>query len=263
MSPVTRYTGGEEPHIDFPPIETVNVEYGGGASVAAGADDISGYGEGELEAGYAIGYKEDVTEGREQSGERTVYYKVSAKGTGAAGIPLIGEGYTGALAGESTLAVTWDAKGHATKLSVTGGGAYDHGEDFTVPAHDVKAALRYVDALKVKNNSRSGRKVEFQIDLDLDDATERELILAVVRGANPVPGMGLDKLSAARRLWQLVERRGKIQVRHYATDASTRSLDIETPVASLGAGYDTTSAELTRAEDYKRGQGFVPSLRCQ
>jgi hypothetical protein len=263
MSPVTRYTGGEEPHVEWPPIETVNVEYGGGASVSAGADDISGYAEGEVEMAQALGYKEDVTEGREQSGERTVYYKVSAKGTAAAGIPLIDEGYTGALAGELTLAVTWDAEGHAKKLSIAGSGAYEHGEDFTLPAKDMKAALQHVDSLRFKHNSRSGKKVEFQIDLDLDDATERELILALVRGANPLPGMAVDKVSAGRRLWALIEREGKIQVRHYKTDASTRSLDVETPLATIGAGYDTTRADLTGAVDYNRGQGFVPSLVCR
>ena len=102
-APLQRFGIGDEydMNIDFPPIETVQFEYGGGVSGSVEADGAGGYGEGGLEGAYALGYKQNFTEGRESSGDRTVFYKVSGKATGAGGLPMVGPGFTGNLAGES------------------------------------------------------------------------------------------------------------------------------------------------------------------
>ena len=91
---------------------------------------------------------------------------------------------------------------------------------------------------------------------------ERELALALVTGVGPASSMPM-RVNAGRRLWKLVQEKGKIQLRHYATDATTDRVGIKTPVASAGIAHDTTSAELTGAEDYQDGRGFLPSLVCR
>ena len=261
LKAATRFLAGEDPHVDWPPIESVSYEQAGGASGTAEVDDMSGYGEASLAAGYAIGIKRDMTEGGENSGDVTVYYRVNAKAGGSAGLPMLTEGYTGALAGELTLAFTLDRHLEPKKLSLTGTGNWEHGEQDRIPMTNAKAALQFIDGLDVKANERSGRKGEFQIDVTLDEQAERQLALAFVNGVNPVGGP-VSRVNAARRLWELVERKGQIQLRHYVTDSTTKSVKIETPIVSGGVAYDTTSAELTRAEDYERGRGFVPSLVC-
>jgi hypothetical protein len=258
----TRFAGGEDPHIDFPPIESVTYESSAAGNVTAGIDEQGGYANGSIEAGLALGVKKDLTEGKESSGETTVFYKVNAKGGAAAVLPLVGTGYTGTLAGELTLALTYDKDWHATKLSVTGVGGYDRGAEFGGNFTDVRAALRHIDALELQYNDRSGAKLEFQIDLALDDATERQLALAFVRGANPLGGPR-DRYVAGRQLWQMIESKGQIQVRRYDTDASLRSVGLDLGLATGGIAHETTSAELTGAEDYKRGRGFVASVICR
>jgi hypothetical protein len=262
-APVQRFGIGDEYDIDidFPPIETVQFEYGGGVSGSAEADDgAGGYGEGALEGAYALGYKQDVTEGRESSGYKTVYYKVNGKLSGAAGAPFIGPGYTGNLAGELTLAVTWDSDNHAKKLSLQGVGSYDSGVQFAGSQKNLAAALKYIDALELKANDRSGKKLEFQVDLALTDANEQRLALAFLSGV--APG---TQVAAGNQLWHLFEQKGEIQMRTYDTDAATASAEVELPLVRAAGGgitYENTSAELTGASEYKPGVGFLPSERC-
>jgi hypothetical protein len=262
MSPVTRYTGGPEPHIDWPPLESVSFEYTGGVSATSEVEDISGYAEGGLEGAEAIGAKLDVTKGEKDSGDRTVYFKVNARAGASVGLPLLEEGYTGTLAGELTLAITYDRDNHAKRLSLTGVGNWEHGEQDRLPLDDRVLALRHIDALDVKSNERTGGKSEFQIDLALTDQAERELALALVTGVGPASGLAM-RVNAGRRLWKLVQEKGKIQLRHYATDATTDRVGVDLEVASGGIAYDTTSAELTSAKDYEAGRGFLPSLVCR
>ena len=108
-------------------------------------------------------------------------------------------------------------------------------------------------------NRRSGKKLEFQVDLELDDANERHSLGAfLTAGSRP----GRPGRLAGRQLWNLMEQKGKIQMRHYDTDADTQSVGLDAVVAGGGIAHDTTSAELTSAEDYESGQGFVPSVVC-
>jgi hypothetical protein len=257
LSPLNRFGIGGEPHIDFPPIESVSYEQTGGVSVGADLESSGGYGNGSLEFGGALGVKRNLL-----NGETTAYYKLNGKGQGAAGMPLIGPGFTGALNGELTLSVTWDKDLQATKLSLQGVGGYEGGVEGQANAKDLQAALRYIDQLELKANSRSGKKLEFQVDLVLSDANERALAMAFLRGANPAGGV-VDKAAAGRQLWNLFESRGQIQMRHYDTDSDHQSAGLDVVVAGGGIAHDTTSAELTSAEDYEHGQGFVPSVVCR
>ena len=163
MTPVTRYTGGPEPHIDWPPVESVSFEYAGGVSGSAEVADISGYGEAGVEGTEAIGVKFDLTEGERDSGDRTLYYKVNAKLGGSLGLPLLEEGYTGALAGELTLALTYDREGHAKRLALTGVGQWELGEQNRLPLDDrmgrcgisTPSTSRATGARAARANSRS------------------------------------------------------------------------------------------------------------
>ena len=87
LSPLNRFGIGGEPHIDFPPIESVSYEQTGGVSVGADLESSGGYGNGSLEFGGALGVKRNLI-----NGETTAYYKINGKGQGAAGMPLIGPG---------------------------------------------------------------------------------------------------------------------------------------------------------------------------
>ena len=60
-----------------------------------------------------------------------------------------------------------------------------------------------------------------------------------------------------------MEQKGEIQMRHYDTDADTQSVGLDAVVAGGGIAHDTTSAELTSAEDYVSGRGFLPSVVCR
>ena len=186
LSPLNRFgISGGEPHIDFPPIETVAYEQSGAISVGVDVDSTGGYANGSLELGAAIGFKRDMTEGRDSSGEITAYYKINGKAQGAAGMPLIGPGFTGALNGELTMSVTWDKHGNAKKLSLQGVGGYEGGVEGKAHPTDLKAALKYIDQIDLTANSRSGKKLEFQVDLELDDATERQLPGSIPDGGSP------------------------------------------------------------------------------
>ena len=177
-------------------------------------------------------------------------------------MPLIGPGFTGALNGELTLSVTWDKDLNATKLSLLGVGGYEGGVEGRANPKDLQAALKYIDEIDLKANSRSGKKLEFQVDLALTDANERALAMAFLRGANPAGGV-VDKAAAGRQLWNLFESKGDIQVRHYDTDADHQSVGLDVVVAGGGIAHDTTRAELTSAVDYAPGQGFVASVVCR
>ncbi len=263
LKPLNRFgVSGGDPHIDFPPIESVSYEQSGGVSGGVDLESSGGYGAGSLELGTAIGFKRDMTRGRDSSGEITAYYKINGKGQGAAGMPLVGPGFNGALAGELTMAVTFDSRGVPRKLSVQGVGGYEGGVEGRAHPKDLQAALKYIDSIDIKANDRSGKKLEFQIDLDLNDETAGPLALAFIRGVNPA-GNVADKALAGRQLWTLVEQKGKIQMRHYDTDADHQSVGLDAVVAGGGIAHDTTSAELTSAEDYIPGQGFVPSVVCR
>jgi len=263
MKPLNRIgISGGDPQIDFPPVESLGYEQGGGGNLFVGIDSSGGYGNGGVEFGAAIGFKRDMTTDRESSGDVTAYYKVNAKGQGAAGTPMIGPGFTGALAGELSVALTWDRHLKAKKLTIQGVGGYEGGVEAVAQGQDLQAALKYIDSIELKANSRSGKKLEFQIDLDLDDATERQLAVALVTGVNPMGG-GVNTVVAGRQLYDIMKRKGKIQMRHYDTDADTQSFGLDALVAGGGIAHDTTSAELTSARDFVQGRGFVPSVLCR
>jgi hypothetical protein len=262
LAPVQRFGIGDEYEIDidWPPIETVQFEYTGGAGASAEVDSAGGYGEGSFEAGHALGVKRDMTEGRKSSGDVTVFYRINSKASGAGGVALIGPGFTGNLAGELTLAVTWGSDGSAKKLSLRGVGGYDGGVQFRGSQQNLAAALKYIDALDLKTSDRSGQRLEFQVDLELTDENERGIAMAFLTGVTPG-----GQVAAGNQLWNLFEREGDIQMRTYDTDAATASADLELPLVRLASGgiaFDTSSAELTGAADYEPGQGFVPSVTC-
>lgn len=255
LKPLNRFgVDGGDVHIDFPPVESVSYEQSGTINLGVSADSAGGYGSASIDIGGALGFKRDLIKG-----ETTAYYKLSGKGQGAAGLPVVGPGFTGALNGEISMAITWNDKGHATRLSLKGVGGYEGGVEGLANPKDLRAALRYIDALELKANHRDGRRLEFQIDLDLsDDATQTQLVTALLTGIPPG-----GRAEAGRQLWNLMEQKGRIQLRRYDTDADTQSVGLDLVVAGGGISHDTTSAELTSAEDFVAGRGFVGSLVCR
>ena len=147
-------------------------------------------------------------------------------------------------------------------LTVLGQGGYEGGEVPRVKLGSLKQALKRVDALDIRSGSQGGKKAQFQIDLDLKDPQVQASALAFLRGVNPAGGVA-DKLAAGRELWNTIEQKGKLQVRHYDTNSHNTSASVDAVVAGGGFAYDTTAAELTSANDYQPGEGFVPSAVCK
>ena len=89
---------------------------GGNASI--GVDSPGGYANGSIDLGQALGIRKNLTEGKPNSGDITAYYRVDGKLAGEGGL-LVGEGAGGALAGDQTLAVTFELRGKPKALTLT------------------------------------------------------------------------------------------------------------------------------------------------
>jgi hypothetical protein len=254
-------TGGT-PHIDWPQVESVAYQGSMQANAGVGIDSVAGYADAAVEGGAAIGIRKNLTDGLPDSGDLAFYYKLNAKGSGNAGGHLIGPNYSGALAGDLTLSVILDKRGAIKTLSILGQGGYEGGDVPRVKLSNIKEALKRIDGLELKSGSQSGRKVQFQVDLDVRDPQVQALVVAFLRGVNPVGGP-VDRGQAAAQLWNTIEQKGKIQLRHYDTDSHNDSAQVDAIVAGGGFARDTTEAELSSAEDYRPGEGFIASAVCR
>jgi hypothetical protein len=248
-------------HIDVPPVESVAYEINAGADASYNIDTPGGYGKGSLSLGSAIGIKKNLTHGKPNSGDITAYYRYNGK-AGLDGGLLVGEGFGGALAGDMTLAVTFASDGKPKALSLTGTGGYEGKVALRGKFSDLAGALHGIDALDINANAGSGRKAQFQIDLPLADPDVQGAALQFLQGVNPVTGTPASRAAAGSQLWNAIKDDAKVQVRTYDTNSSRTGVNIDAVVAGGGVNYDTTGSDLTSAQDYVPGVGFIPSATC-
>jgi hypothetical protein len=248
-------------HIDVPPIESVAYELNAGADLSYSIDGLGGYGKGSLSALQTLGIKHNLTSGKPNSGDTTVYYRYN----GTAGIDgglLIGAGFGGALAGDMTLAVTLDSHGKPKTLSLIGTGGYQGKVALRGRFADLASALHGIDALDINADDASGKKAQFQVDLPLDDPDVQAAAIRFLQGIDPFTGSPASRVAAAADLWHAIQQHAKVEVRTYDTHSSTRGVNIDAVVAGGGISYDTTGSDLTGALDYVPGAGFQPSATC-
>ncbi len=248
-------------HIDVPPIESVAYEVNAGVDLSYSIDGAGGYGKGTLSGLNTLGIKHNLTHGKPNSGDTTVYYRYNGT-AGLEGGSLIGPGFGGALAGDMTLAVTIGSDGKLKTLSLIGTGSYQGKVALKGKFTDLADALHGIDALDITDNDASGKKAQFQVDLPLGDPDVQAAALRFLQGVNPLTGTPASRVAAASDLWHAIQQNAKVEVRTYDTHSSSQGVDIDAVVAGGGIAYDTTGSDLTGALDYVPGVGFQPSATC-
>ena len=192
----------------------------GGGNASIGVDSPGGYASGSIDLGQAIGIKKNLTSGKPNSGDITAYYRSSGKLAGEGGL-LVGEGAGGALAGDQTLAVTFSADGKPKALTLTATGSYEGKLQLGGKFKDLQTALGAVNGLDIKASQGEGQKIQFQLDLPLDNPDVQNATLAFLRGINPVTGGPADTAAAAARSSRTRScSNAKAQVRTYDTNST-------------------------------------------
>jgi hypothetical protein len=248
-------------HIDVPPVESVAYEVNAGVDLSYTIDGAGGYGKGSLSGLHTLGVKHNLTSGKPNSGDTTVYYRYNGT-AGLEGGSLIGPGFGGALAGDMTLAMTLDSHGKPKTLSLIGTGGYSGRTQLKGSFQNMAEALHGLDGLDITDANASGKKAQFQIDLPLDDPDVQSAAVQFLQGVNPFTGNVASRVDAGKQLWNAIRQNAKVELRTYDTHSSTKGVNIDAVVAGGGINYDTTGSDLTGALDYVPGVGFVPSQTC-
>jgi hypothetical protein len=259
--PIISHFIGKSIHIDVPPIESVAYEVNAGADVSYSIDGLGGYGKGSLSALQTLGIRHNVTSGKPNSGDTTVYYRYN----GTAGIDgglLIGPGFGGVLAGDMTLAVTLDSRGALKTLSLIGTGGYQGKVALKGSFADLASALHGIDGLDISATAGTGKKAQFQIDLPPGSPDVQAAAIQFLQGVDPLTGNAASRVGAAARLWQAIQRDATVEVRTYDTHSSSTGVNIDAVLAGGGIDFTTTGSDLTSALDYVPGVGFEPSATC-
>jgi hypothetical protein len=252
---------GKKVDIDVPTVESVAYELTGGGNASIGVDSPGGYASGSIDLGQALGIRKNLTHGKPNSGDITAYYKVDGKLKGEGGL-IVGEGAGGALGGDETLAVTFAADGKPKALTVTVSGSYEGKLQLAGKFKDLQTALGAVNGLDIKANQGAGQKIQIQLDLPLDNPEIQNATLALLRGINPVTGGPADTAAAAAQLKEAVLQNAKAQVRTYDTSSTQAGGKVDLGVGGGGVTFDSNTSDLTGAQDYVPGVGFVPSQVC-
>jgi hypothetical protein len=248
-------------HIDIPPVESIAYEVNAGADISYNIESPGGYATGSLSGLQTLGIRKNVTEGKPNSGDITAYYRYNGK-AGLDGGLLLGQGFGGALAGDMTLAVTLDSHGKPKMLSLIGTGGYEGKVNMRGKFADLAGALHGIDALDIKANGGEGQKAQFQIDLPLDNQDVQSAAMQFLQGVNPITGTPASRAEAGSQLWDAIQDNAKVQLRTYDTSSSSAGVNIDAVVAGGGVNVDSTGSELTSAQDYVPGVGFVDSATC-
>ena len=259
--PILSHFIGKSIHIDIPPVESVAYEVNAGVDLSYSIDAPGGYAKGSLSTLNTLGIKHNVTSGKPNSGDTTVYYRYNGT-AGLDGGLLLGEGFGGALSGDMTLAVTIGSNGKLKTLSLIGTGSYQGKVALKGKFTDLAGALHGIDALDINANAGEGQKAQFQIDLPLDNPDVQAAAAQFLQGVNPLTGSAASRVAAAGQLWDAIKQNAKVEVRTYDTSSSSAGVNIDAVVAGGGINFDQTGSDLTGALDYVPGVGFVPSPTC-
>jgi hypothetical protein len=225
---------------DGDPADERSVELGGRAEAAGVLEALGIKASAGGPAGVAGGVRVD-----RRTGERTLVLRLDRGLAATLAAPLGLARAGGGRTDEVLVETTYDRRGRAVALAVTGSAAV-HG--------DVAAGGA---------GSRGGDRVEAQARLDLADPTARALLDDLVARAQHADAVAAT--AAARALAVRLADQARIDVRTYATSRTEKVRGGR--VALLGeAGYEHTtlveSARLVAAHGREPGGGWSPRLDC-
>lgn len=197
-----------------------------------------------------------------QQGQHIVYAKISAEGNANLGLLVAKAGLNGKA--EGTVAVTFDAQGHPTALTLTG--LYGGGSGVTL-AQDKESLPGMLKSLTT--NASDTATHTYTATLDLTNPQHLDAVVGVLGSA------GLDLLGAptgpaavagsGNRLVHDFLHDGTVSVVDRTMDkgglgasAGLGALDVD---AAVGLGYGTEDTHVTGAQ-YFDGSRLVPWLQC-
>lgn len=254
-------TGGSDYHFPDPSGEYVQLGMGGSArgDADAGVAGVSG----DLKGAVALGGSID-----NKTHEKTVYFKLSGEG-GAEANALFGIGGNGQ--GDLKASLTFDANGHPKLLKLEG--SAQGTVDAQVLAQlegkkDLGALSKTLKSVSVKGKGGTGKRVELEAALPLDDPQNRDAALSFLKGTNPITGNPVDAVQSARSLYDRFAQTGAAEVRTY--DVTGDGIDLNgkagaPPFETFGGKFDygTQETALTGAYSWQPdGRGFVPDTAC-
>lgn len=146
---------------------------------------------------------------------KTIYLKLSGDG-GAEASALFGLGANGKADLNASLVL--DAQGHPKLLKLEG--AAEGTVDPQVLAElegkgDLGSLSKALKSVSVTGKDGTGKRVELEAALPLDDAQNREAVLSFLHGTNPLTGSPVDAGRSARALYDRFAHTGAAGVRTY------------------------------------------------
>jgi hypothetical protein len=220
-------------HDSIPDPDIVYIQGGVGGNVK-GEAKLGGGLEGGLEGAAVLG-----GQWNRKTGEKTIYYRVNAKGEGSAKL-LAGLGLS--ASGEVQLSVTYDKDGHPIKASIQGKGGVAGG----IPKLEGKDPVSWLKS--VSFGGQEGARLEANFDLDLTDPANRQAFEDFLH--NPISG--------ADDLGKAFLDRGLFSARLYKTDQSKYGVSADAALGlkfGIEGGYEGNDSSLMGAWYYDRSTG--------
>jgi hypothetical protein len=261
--PIAARVLGLNAHVDPLPVGAVQFQHTTGANVSYDGDAGGFYGKGKIDISSAVAIRHDL----EAGGDTTIFYKPGAITLEGEAGALFGGRLGGSGEAEVQVAVTVDKHGSPKNLRLQGAAQAELLDKLKLSGKDMAKVLKQVGEqatpIEVTDGSGRGKRVEWQLDLPLDDPRVRRAALAFLQGVDPETGQQVDRTQAASELARALREKAKFQVRTYDTTSSNSGGTIDLGVGGVGGTVEGKSAELTGAYDYVPGQGMVPSATCR
>jgi hypothetical protein len=261
--PVAARVLGLRAHVDPLPVGAVMFQHTTGANVSYDADAGGFYGKGKVDISSAVAIRHDL----EANGDTTIFYKPGAITLEGEAGALFGGRLGGAGEAEVQFAVTVGRDGTPKNLRLTGAAQAELLAKAKAGGKDLEKLLkdvgRHAAPIEVTDSGGRGKRIEWQLDLPLDDPQVRDAALAFLQGVDPNTGQPVDRTQAASALAQALRQNARFQVREYDTTSSNSGAAVDFGVGGVGANIEGKGAELTQAWDYVPGQGLVPSATCR
>lgn len=257
---IWEHTGGSDYHFPSPSEEYVQLGVNGSirGEENAGAAGVSG----EFKGAVALGGSYD-----NKTHEKTIYLKLSGDG-GAEASALFGLGANGKADLNASLVL--DAQGHPKLLKLEG--AAEGTVDPQVLAElegkgDLGSLSKALKSVSVTGKDGTGKRVELEAALPLDDAQNREAVLSFLHGTNPLTGSPVDAVRSARTLYDRFAATGAAGVRTYDVNGDGVGVEAKAgapPFETFGGKFDlgTQETALTGAYVWEPGRGLVADTVC-
>ena len=243
---------------------------GGGNVVDRTSTRPGGYANGSIDLGQALGIKKNLTERQAELRRHHGLLHASTASSAGEGRPD--------SSGPSAPAARWPATRrwrHVRLRRQAEGADADRLSRAATRASSSSAgqvqgppdgARRGRRARHQGRSQGEGQKIQFQLDLPLDNPQVQDATLAFLRGINPVTGGPADTAAAAARAQgarscrtpkrQIRTLRHQLDITPGGNGRPRRRRRRRRPI-------DTNAADLTGALDYVPGEGFVPSAGVQ